>query len=500
MVALFSCLEAGGVGIFESPTGTGKSLSLLCATLSWLHRQEAKEEEEAKQQDDSADEPAWLMEQAAAAATAARRAGRPSISEARRLRELRLSSSLGAAAAASDAAAAASGAIAGQSTGPAGPRFRSIKPGRGGGAPPAGCGDDELAALAAAAAGAEESVAGDEFALVEVTEEGVSLEQELALAALDDDDDDAPERPPKRQLFFCSRTHSQLSQLVRTRTARTHPHRPHPSAPTAPTAPAAPCAPYAPCAHSASPAPPASSIGGRGAKDRLCTLDRSGQPCRPQQPLRARAGAREIGRAHQRRLPRLAAGLRPRSAAPFLPSAPPPPPPLRPAAPSAPLGTPLHPRCARIRTPLHPSAPLHALHAPPQASAKQRAKHKVETQVEAEVKAAEVAAGAKAGVRPRAKTPKPPKACGCPYLPAAPRPRHGGSVQYGALERLQDRLLQSPHDIEQLRALGKEEGACPYYAGRGAVGEAELVLLPCAANNLTTPCSPVPPLATPGIP
>lgn len=121
----------------------------------------------------------------------------------------------------------------------------------------------------------------------------------------------------------------------------------------------------------------------------------------------------------------------------------------------------------------------------------------METQVEAEVKAAEVAAGAKAGGRPRVKPPKPPKACGCPYLPAAPRPRHGGSVQYGALERLQDRLLQSPHDIEQLRALGKEEGACPYYAGRGAVGEAELVLLPCAACNITTPCSLLQPLADP---
>ena len=45
MVALFSCLEAGGVGIFESPTGTGKSLSLLCASLSWLHAQEAKDDE-----------------------------------------------------------------------------------------------------------------------------------------------------------------------------------------------------------------------------------------------------------------------------------------------------------------------------------------------------------------------------------------------------------------------------------------------------------------------
>ena len=117
----------------------------------------------------------------------------------------------------------------------------------------------------------------------------------------------------------------------------------------------------------------------------------------------------------------------------------------------------------------------------------------MESEVEAELKAAELKAGAKAGGRPRAKPPKPPKACGCPYLPAAPRARHGGSVQYGALERLQDRLLQSPHDIEQLRALGKEEGACPYYAGRGAVGEAELVLLPCAACHLTTPRCPLQP-------
>ena len=36
-------------------------------------------------------------------------------------------------------------------------------------------------------------------------------------------------------------------------------------------------------------------------------------------------------------------------------------------------------------------------------------------------------------------------------------------------------------EIEELLALGKREGSCPYYATRAALPEAQLVLLPYAA-------------------
>lgn len=42
MAELYRVLEAGKIGIFESPTGTGKSLSLICGALSWLRDFEQK--------------------------------------------------------------------------------------------------------------------------------------------------------------------------------------------------------------------------------------------------------------------------------------------------------------------------------------------------------------------------------------------------------------------------------------------------------------------------
>lgn len=45
MQTLFGTLDESKVGIFESPTGTGKSLSLICGALSWLGHHRQKETE-----------------------------------------------------------------------------------------------------------------------------------------------------------------------------------------------------------------------------------------------------------------------------------------------------------------------------------------------------------------------------------------------------------------------------------------------------------------------
>ncbi|PWN23453.1 DNA repair helicase [Microstroma glucosiphilum] len=67
MTALFEAIEGRKVAVFESPTGTGKSLSLICATFTWLRDNEKRREAIALDEGDGGPdaEPAWVRRQAA---------------------------------------------------------------------------------------------------------------------------------------------------------------------------------------------------------------------------------------------------------------------------------------------------------------------------------------------------------------------------------------------------------------------------------------------------
>ena len=61
MTELYQCIERGQVGIFESPTGTGKSLSLICGALTWLRDHKRSSLEVAVQATSLGDDtPEWM--------------------------------------------------------------------------------------------------------------------------------------------------------------------------------------------------------------------------------------------------------------------------------------------------------------------------------------------------------------------------------------------------------------------------------------------------------
>ncbi|KAF4554661.1 ATP-dependent DNA helicase chl1-like protein [Elsinoe fawcettii] len=64
MLALYNCIDQGKIGIFESPTGTGKSLSLLCGSLTWLRDHKRSSFSGSAATGPTDDEPEWMREHA----------------------------------------------------------------------------------------------------------------------------------------------------------------------------------------------------------------------------------------------------------------------------------------------------------------------------------------------------------------------------------------------------------------------------------------------------
>jgi len=64
MNAIYDCIADGKIGIFESPTGTGKSLSLICGSLTWLRDAQEEALQNQTTVDEGGDEPSWVVEHA----------------------------------------------------------------------------------------------------------------------------------------------------------------------------------------------------------------------------------------------------------------------------------------------------------------------------------------------------------------------------------------------------------------------------------------------------
>jgi len=193
MADVYRCLDEGGVGVFESPTGTGKSLSLICSTMRWLLDQEQKDADAVTSPApslSSGGDPSWVEEQTAASVQQQRSQAHTELIERRRLRAARV--------AAYDAADRATGGAG------------SVGEGARGWATHAG----KRGLVAKAGTGARGGPEGEflvEWSGASDDPAEALLDPSLLLDRPDDDEVEAPRRP---QVFYTSRTHSQLAQVV----------------------------------------------------------------------------------------------------------------------------------------------------------------------------------------------------------------------------------------------------------------------------------------------
>ncbi|KAF1937512.1 DNA repair helicase [Clathrospora elynae] len=193
MGAVYSCLEDGKVGIFESPTGTGKSLSLICGSLTWLrdHKRRTFKEGFAIDAANSG-EPSWVLEHA----------------QKQRLQEaLRRKQDLNDRIA--KVKAKENRAKERYESGE--PKYKRLKVASG----DANDADDEAQFTLDDYESDEESHKRARAGTYD--ESGLSAETQALMASLgysvDGPNEDEGEAPDETKIFFCSRTHSQLTQF-----------------------------------------------------------------------------------------------------------------------------------------------------------------------------------------------------------------------------------------------------------------------------------------------